>query len=254
MREALVFETGSNQWKQYDDWPPKSASARNLYFHENGKLSFDKPAESVGEAFDGYISDPFHPVPYRHRPISPTYPGPGWPTWLLEDQRFVHLRPDVLTWETDTLTEDVNVAGDIVADLFAATTGTDSDWIVKLIDVYPEKYASDSSLGGYQLIIADEVMRGRFRKSFEKPEAVAPSEVTEYKIDLHTNDHTFLKGHKIMVQVQSTWFPLIDRNPQKFVQNIYKATDAEYQAATQRVYRSAQFPSHIILPVMAHPE
>jgi putative CocE/NonD family hydrolase len=142
------------------------------------------------------------------------------------------------------------VAGDIVADLFASTTGTDSDWVVKLIDVYPENYMPDAKLGGYQLIIADEVFRGRFRNSFEKPEPIPPNQVTEYKIDLHTNDHTFLKGHKIMVQVQSTWFPIIDRNPQKFVPNIFKATDADYQQATQRIYRSAQYPSHMVLPVL----
>ncbi|HYL95122.1 MAG TPA: CocE/NonD family hydrolase, partial [Terriglobales bacterium] len=188
---------------------------------------------------------------YRHRPVSPTYPGPGWPTWLLEDQRFAQSRPDVATWETDTLTQDTTVAGDIVADLFASTTGTDSDWVGKLIDVYPENYLPDAKLGGYQLIIADEVFRGRFRNSFEKPEPLVPNQVTEYKIDLHTNDHTFLKGHKIMVQVQSTWFPIIDRNPQKFVDNIFKATDADYQQATQRIYRSSQYPSHIVLPLIA---
>ena len=142
------------------------------------------------------------------------------------------------------------MAGDILADLFASTTGSDSDWVVKLIDVYPENYLPEPSLGGYQLMIADEVFRGRFRNSFEKPEPIVPNQVDEYKVDLHTNDHTFLKGHKIMVQVQSTWFPIIDRNPQKFVPNIFKATDADYQKATQRIYRSGQYPSHIVLPVM----
>ncbi len=145
----------------------------------------------------------------------------------------------------------MTVAGDIVADLFASTTGTDSDWIVKLIDVYPENYLPEPKLGGYQLMIADEVFRGRFRNSFEKPEPIVPNQVNEYKIDLHTNDHTFQKGHKIMVQVQSTWFPIIDRNPQKFVPNIFQAADADYQQATQRIYRSPKYPSHIVLPVMA---
>ena len=250
LHEALTFETGSDQWKQYDSWPPRQASPRYLYLRESGKLSFEPPTANYDLPYDSYLSDPAHPVPYRHRPISPTYPGPGWPTWLLEDQRFAQSRPDVATWETDTLSQDVTVAGDIVADLFASTSGTDSDWVVKLIDVYPENYLPDPKLGGYQLMISDEVFRGRFRNSFETPEPIAPNQVTEYKIDLHTNDHTFLKGHRIMVQVQSTWFPIIDRNPQKFVPNIFQATDADYQEATQRVYRSPQYPSHIVLPVM----
>jgi putative CocE/NonD family hydrolase len=250
LNEALTFETVSNQWKQYDQWPPRhNVNSRNLYFHESGEVSFDPPPQQ-GEALDSYLSDPAHPVPYRHRPISPTYPGGGWPTWLLEDQRFVHMRPDVASWQTDALKEEVAVAGDIVADLFASTTGSDADWIVKLIDVYPEEYSPDPKLGGYQLIIADEVFRGRFRNSYEKPEPIIPNQVTEYKIDLHTNDHAFLKGHRIMVQVQSTWFPVIDRNPQTFVENIYKATERDYRPATQRIYRSSQYPSHVVLPVL----
>ena len=251
LHEALTFETGSNQWKQYEQWPPQymtMANKRKLYFRESGKLSFDPPSQQ-GEAFDSYLSDPSHPVPYRHRPISPTYPGGGWPTWLLEDQRFVDMRPDVAAWRTEPLQEDVVIAGDIVADLFASTTGSDADWIVKLIDVYPEEYSPDPKLGGYQLIIADEVFRGRFRNSFEKPVPIVPNQVTEYKIDLHTNDHAFLKGHRIMVQVQSTWFPIIDRNPQTFVENIFKATERDYEPATQHVYRSAQYPSHVVVPV-----
>jgi uncharacterized protein len=247
----MTFETGTNQWKQYDEWPPRqNVTDRKLYFREQGKLAFDPP-NATGAEFDGYLSDPAHPVPYRHRPISPTYPAPDWRTWLLQDQRFVHMRPDVATWATEPLTTDVTVAGDIVTHLFASTTGSDSDWIVKLIDVYPEEYKPDTKLGGYQLMIADEVFRGRYRESFDKPEALTPNQVYEYKIDLHTNDHTFLKGHKIMVQVQSTWFPIIDRNPQKFVPNIYKATDADYQAATQRVYRSGDEASYLELPVVA---
>jgi putative CocE/NonD family hydrolase len=251
LKEAMTFETGTNQWKQYDEWPPRqNVTDRKLYFREQGKLAFDPP-NATGAEFDSYLSDPAHPVPYRHRPISPTYPAPDWRTWLLQDQRFVHMRPDVATWETEPLTTDVTVAGDIVTHLFASTTGSDSDWIVKLIDVYPEEYKPDTKLGGYQLMIADEVFRGRYRETFDKPEALTPNQVYEYKIDLHTNDHTFLKGHKIMVQVQSTWFPIIDRNPQKFVPNIYKATDADYQAATQRVYRSGDEASYLELPVVA---
>jgi len=248
--EALTFQTGSNTWESYDQWPPRNRTTdRPIYFQTSGKLSFDKPRQD-GEEFDSYVSDPAHPVPYRHRPISPTYPGGGWPTWLVQDQRFAHLRPDVLSWETEPLGENVAIAGDIVAHLFASTTGTDSDWIVKLIDVYPEEYAKDPNMGGYQLMIADEVLRARFRKSFTNPEAVVPNEVTEYSLDLHTNNHAFLKGHRIMVQVQSTWFPVIDRNPQTFVENIYKAREADYKPATQLVYRSSRFPSHVTLPVL----
>ena len=247
--EALTFQTGSNRWESYDEWPPRSRTTdRSLYFRGAGVASFDKP-DSEGE-FDSYVSDPAHPVPYRHRPISPTYPDGGWPTWLVEDQRFVHTRPDVLSWETEPLQQDLAVAGDIVTHLFASTSGTDADWIVKLIDVYPEDYAKDPKMGGYQLMIADEVFRARFRESFTHPKAVVPDEVTEYAVDLHTNNHAFLKGHRVMVQVQSTWFPVIDRNPQTFVDNIYTATESDYKPATERVYRSARYASHVSLPVL----
>ena len=247
--EAMVFETGTNRWRQYDSWPPRSAKPANLYFRADGKLSFDAPGED-GEHFDSYVSDPAHPVPYRHRPISPTYPGPAWTTWLVEDQRFVENRPDVLSWQTEPLKEDLRIAGDILAELLASTTGTDSDWVVKLIDAYPESYPEDPKLAGYQLMVADEILRGRYRESFEHPAAIVPGQVTKYKIDLHTNDHAFLKGHRIMVQVQSTWFPLYDRNPQKFVENIFLARQADYQKAEQRVFRSKTYPSHVVLPVM----
>jgi putative CocE/NonD family hydrolase len=232
---------------------------KKLYLRADGKLSFDAPSETEG--FDSYVSDPANPVPYRNRPVTPTYPNPAWTTWLVQDQRFVEQRPDVLTWRTDPLTEDVTVTGDIVADLFAATSGSDSDWVVKLIDVYPEDYqkiadedsakAAGPVLNGYELMIADDILRGRYRNSLETPEPITPNKVTEYKIDLHPNDHVFLKGHRIMVQVQSTWFPLYDRNPQKFVDNIYKATDGDYVKATQKIYRSKDAASSIELPVMA---
>jgi uncharacterized protein len=248
--EALTFRTGSNQWETYDSWPPKqNIVRRKLYFHKKGLLSFDAPLENDERAFDSYLSDPANPVPYRHRPISPTYPGPAWPQWLVEDQRFVDHRPDTLSWETEALEEDLVAAGNIVAHLFAATTGSDSDWIVKLIDVYPEDDLQEPKMSGYELMISDEVFRGRFRHSFEKPEPIEPNRVTPYTVDLHTNDHCFLKGHRIMVQVQSTWFPLIDRNPQKFVPNIFRATEADYQKASQRIYRSRRFPSNLELPV-----
>jgi uncharacterized protein len=250
--EARTFETGSNRWQSYESWPPRTGvNARNLYLSAAGRLSFDAPSAGAPEASDSYVSDPARPVPYRNRPVGPTYGRAGWGTWLLEDQRFVHMRPDVLSWETDTLPADVEIAGDIVARLFASTTGSDADWIVKLIDVYPENNEKDSKMGGYQLMIASEIFRARFRKSFEHAEAVEPGAVVDYTIDLHTNNHAFLKGHRIMVQVQSTWFPVYSRNPQKFVPNIFFAEPADYQAATQRVFRSAQYASHVVLPVVA---
>jgi uncharacterized protein len=248
--EAVTFQTGSNRWIFYDQWPPRqNITKRKLYLHGAGRLSFDPPGENESRDFDSYVSDPAHPVPYRHRPIQPTYPGGGWPTWLVEDQRFVYLRPDVVAWATEPLTEDVVATGDIVAHLFASTSGSDSDWIAKVIDVYPEDNPKDPEMGGYQLMIADEVFRARFRRSFVKPEPVVPGQVNEYSIDLHTNNHAFLKGHRIMVQVQSTWFPVIDRNPQKFVPNIWKATEADYQTATERVFHSKRYPSYVELPV-----
>jgi uncharacterized protein len=250
LSEALVFQTGSNQWIRYGQWPPRQGITRQkLYFRAGGILSFDSPRSGEKEGFDSYVSDPQHPVPYRPRPVRPMWPGPEWPTWLVQDQRFVYLRPDVLSWETDPLQKDVVINGDIVAHLFASTSGSDSDWVVKLIDVYPEDYPKDPKMGGYQLIIADEVVRARFRNGPEKPQPLTPNQVTGYIIDLHENDHCFLKGHRIMVQVQSTWFPLIDRNPQEFVPNIFDATDADYHKATQRVYRSQAYPSHLELPI-----
>jgi uncharacterized protein len=253
LKEALLFQSGSDTWTSFDSWPPREAQPRNLYFHEDGKLSFDAPKSSNDESFDSYVSAPAHPVPYRHRPIDTTYPEDhpgGWYTWLLEDQRFVDQRPDVLTWQTEALSEDVTLAGQVTAKLFASTTGTDSDWIVKLIDVYPEKVAEDWKLSGYELMIADEVFRGRFRNSFEKPEPIAAGVVTPFTIDLHTANHVFKKGHRIMVQVQSTWFPLIDRNPQKFVPNIFEAKESDFQQAMQRIYRSQKFPSSVAISVL----
>jgi putative CocE/NonD family hydrolase len=252
VKEALLFQTGSDKWVQFDSWPPKNAPSRELYFHEDGRLSFEAPQSATTQSFDSYVSDPAHPVPYRHRPIDMTYPDDhpgGWPTWLVEDQRFVDNRPDVLTWQTDELTEDLTLTGSVTAKLFASTTGSDSDWIVKLIDVYPEKYPDDWKLSGYELMIADEVFRGRFRKSFEKPEPITPEAITPFTIDLHTANHVFKKGHRIMVQVQSTWFPIIDRNPQKFVPNIFEAKESDYQKATQRIYRSKEYPSGVVISV-----
>ncbi|HKX32889.1 MAG TPA: CocE/NonD family hydrolase [Blastocatellia bacterium] len=250
--EAQIFQTGSNQWKSYDQWPPLNVTTdRALYLHPGGKLSFDPPAKDGDKEFDSYISDPAHPVPYRRRPIEPTYysKGSGWYTWLTEDQRFVHNRQDVLSWETEPLTEEVTISGEITAQLFASTSGTDSDWIVKLIDVYPQDWPDNHRMGGYQQMVAGEVLRGRYHRSFEKPEPLVPNKVTEFDVYLSHRDHRFLKGHKIMVQVQSTWFPIIDRNPQKYLENIFKAKDSDYTVATQRIFRSKSFASNIKLHV-----
>lgn len=246
--EAVTFRTGRNQWIEHSEWPPKQGVvAKRLYFHPNGKLSFDPPPANSQPAFDTFVSDPAHPVPYRRRPIEVRS---GWTTWLVEDQRFVHHRPDVLTWVTDTLDQDVVVSGKIVANLFASTSGTDSDWVVKLIDVYPEKYEPDPKMGGYQLMIAGDVFRGRYYKSFEKPEPLPAGKVVHYRIGFPANDHVFQKGHRIMVQVQSTWFPVIDRNPQRFVPNIFLAKESDFQTATQRVFRVGPTASHIAVPVI----
>jgi hypothetical protein len=197
------------------------------------------------------VSDPAHPVPYRRRPIQPTYDprGSGWSTWLTEDQRFVDGRPDVLTWATPPLAEDLTIAGEITATLFASTTGTDADWVVKLIDVYPEDAsATDTTVGGkpldpkmngYQFMVASEVLRGRYRESFERPRAAVPNVPAAYTFGLHGQSYRFRRGHRVMVQVQSTWFPLIDRNPQTFVPNIFFAKPEDFRAATMRVYRGA---------------
>lgn len=248
--EATIFETGTNQWKTYKTWPPKEAEIKKLYISANGTVSFSKPA---GDGYDEYISDPAKPVPYRQRPIEQTYGANSrWYTWLAEDQRFADGRPDVLTWQSDTLTENLTVTGSIVAHLFASTTGSDADWVVKLIDVYPDKMNSNLKMSGYELMIASEVLRGRYRKSFTTPEAITPNKPEEYTINLHQIGHTFLKGHRIMIQVQSSWFPCIDMNPQKFVPNIYKAKASDYQKATQRIYRSGNYATYIELPVMAN--
>jgi putative CocE/NonD family hydrolase len=232
--------------------PHDPVEMRRLYFREGRRLSFDAPPGDGG--FDEYVSDPENPVPYRPRPVPPTYPGPEWKVWLVQDQRFVDRRPDVLSWQTEPLSADMRVAGDLAADLFASTSGTDSDWVVKLIDVYPENTPDDAEtktrMAGFQLIVADEILRARFRNGFERPEAVPAGKVLEYHIDLHTNAHAFLKGHRVMVQVQSTWFPVYDRNPQKFVANIFEAHAADYVKATQRIHRAARTASAIVLPVV----
>jgi uncharacterized protein len=256
LKDALVFQTGSDKWTSFDAWPPREARPRNLYFHASGQLSFEPPQTNTAQAFDEYVSDPSHPVPNRPRPVDVTYPGDhggNWYTWLVQDQRFVDQRPDVATWQTTELQNDVTVAGEITAKLFASTSGSDSDWVVKLIDVYPEKIEKqdqDWKLAGFELMIADEIFRGHFRNGFEKPEPLTPNAVTPFQFSLHTANHVFKKGHRIMVQVQSSWFPLYDRNPQKFVPNIFEAKNSDYQKATQKIYRSKQYPSSVEIPVL----
>jgi len=261
--QASTFQTGSNSWRTYDAWPPKSAMAKSLYLHADGLLSFDPP-QTTGPGYREYESDPANPVPYRQRPISPTYPGGDWSMWEVSDQRFVDGRPDVLTFVSAPLDRDLTVTGEVSADLFASTSGTDSDLVVKLIDVFPEnqqtnQWSEDSgprpgefarSLNGYELPIAMEVRRGRYNASYERPRALQPNTPIEWKIPLRDRDHVFLKGHRLMVQVQSTWFPLIDRNPQKFVPSITRAAAADYVKARQRVYCTPTKPSHIVLPVV----
>ena len=250
LAEAVVFETGSNQWRSYDRWPPKKTVEKRLYLREAGRLSFSRPADDTGTAFDSFVGDPARPVPFSAE-IRTTQGH----TWMVEDQRFASRRPDVLTYETAPLDRDVVIAGPIIAGLRVATTGTDADWIVKLIDVYPPDAEDDSPrgrqvrMGGYQMLLAGEVLRGKFRNSFEKPEPLVPGRITRIEFDLRDKYHRFRTGHRIMVQVQSTWFPVIGRNPQKFV-DIYRATEADFQKATHRVYRSAEHSSHLKLRVL----
>ena len=248
--EASIFRSGTNKWMAYDSWTPNgSFQMQGLYLNANGNLSFQKPAER-GEAFDSYTSDPANPVSYRKRPILATYgPGSTWYTWLVDDQSFLADRKDVLSWKSDVLADDVTITGDILADLYASTSGSDSDWIVKLIDVYPSEYPADAKMANYELMVASEIFRGRYLKSFEKAEALKPNSVNEYSINMRGNDYTFKKGHRMIVQVQSTWFPLYNRNPQKFVPNILRAEEIDFQPATQKIYRSAKYPSHISVSV-----
>ena len=247
--EATCFQTGSNQWKTYSSWPPKEASVKKLYVHGNKSCSFTKPTSNLGQI--SFVSDPSHPVPYRTQPIEATYgPGSRWRTWQVEDQRFVYSRPDVISFVMDSLTDDLTVSGKTVAHLFASTTATDADWIVKLIDVYPDRDSKNLLMSGYQLPVAMEAFRGRFRKSFSNPSPLTPNKPEEFVIDLHDVNHTFKKGHRIMMQVQSTWFPVIDRNPQKFVPNIFEARESDFMKATHTIYFNAKYPTYVELPVM----
>jgi putative CocE/NonD family hydrolase len=262
--QASTFQTGSNTWHKYTVWPPREAQAKNLYLHVDGTLTFTAPTAAESSKALEYVSDPAHPVPYRQLPVSPTYPGGDWRTWEVADQSFVAERPDVLTFVSAPLEQDITVTGPLAADLFASTSGTDSDFVVKVIDVYPEKAQKNDwdadtgpkpgqysqSLNGYELPIAMEVRRGRYLLSYEQPQPLKANAPVEWNIPLRDHDHVFLKGHRLMVQIQSSWFPLIDRNPQKFVRSIYQAAASDFTKATQRVYCSPTMPSHIVLSVM----
>ena len=247
--EANCFQTGTNAWKTYDSWPPKQAVVQKLYATTDRKAGFIKPTSVSGSV--SYISDPASPVPYRSLPIEATYSeGSRWFTWHVEDQRFVTTRPDVISFIMDSLKQNLTVTGKVKAHLFASTSGTDADFVVKLIDVYPDIDTAGRKMSGYQLPVAMEVIRGRFRKSYEKPLPLIPGKAEEFVIDLHDINHSFLKGHHIMIQVQSTWFPIIDRNPQKYIPNIFEAKESDFIKATETIYCNQQYGSYIELPVM----
>jgi hypothetical protein len=265
---VLAYETGADKWRRYDAWPPKpSAYAAGpvmtpMYLQAGFSLGFDKPKPAGllssglfggGSAnYDEFISDPMKPVPYRLRPIRPTYAdGSTWRQWLVDDQRLFSDRTDVLTYETAPLTEPVEIAGAPVANLLASTTGTDADWVVKLIDVYPDEDPVDAKMGGYQLAVSMDILRGRYRKSFEKPEAIPAGKVEAYRFVLPNVSHLFKPGHRIMVQIQSSWFPLYDRNPQTYVDNIFFAKPGDYRKATERVFHSANEASFVELPLVS---
>ncbi|HEY4324541.1 MAG TPA: CocE/NonD family hydrolase [Mucilaginibacter sp.] len=246
--KAVIFISGSNEWKKFSQWPPKNTVEKTLYFHANGKLSFDEP--KAAENFDEYISDPNSPVPYQAG-IQPRRTR----EYMLDDQRFAERRPDVKTYQTDTLKEDITLTGPVVADLFSSITGTDADYVVKLIDVFPDNYPNPQpnpknvTMAGYEMLVRGEIFRGKFRNSFEKPEPFVPGKVTEIKYHLPDVGHTFRKGHRIMIQVQNSWFPLADRNPQKFI-DIYHAKDSDFQKATIRIYHDTQNKSSVKVTVL----
>jgi len=244
---VLIYNTGENHWDRFKSWP-QARSSRPMYLNANGKLSFEAPGAAEAK-YDEYVSDPAKPVPYVPRPVR-FADRQSWTTWLVQDQRFVDGRPDVLTYVTEPLTAPLKVAGAPQVKLYASTSGTDSDWVVKLIDVYPDTNASTPAMGGYELAVSMDIFRGRYRESFAEPKALTPNAPLEYRFGLPTVDHTFLPGHRVMVQVQSSWFPLYDRNPQTFVPNIFFAKPSDYQKATQQVWHAPGTASAIELPVV----
>jgi len=246
--EATIFVTGSNEWRTFNTWPPKNITEKTLYFQPGESASFEKPPAKT--SYDEYVSDPMNPVPYTedvHSQRTAEY--------MTDDQRFASRRPDVMVYQTDILKEDITLTGPVAADLFVSTTGTDADYVVKLIDVFPDNTQAGTGkdvkvpLGGYQMLVRGEVLRGKYRNSFEKPEPFVPGKITEVKYEIPDVAHTFKKGHRIMIQMQNSWFPLVDRNPQKFV-NIYKCSEDDFQKATQRIYHDAKYPSGIIINIL----
>ncbi len=251
---VLAYETGADVWQRLPTWPLSCESgcpwtARRLYLEAGFGLGFGAPAAQGGAAYDEYVSDPAKPVPYQPRPVS-FRDRLAWQQWLLRDQRAVTDRPDVLSYLSDVLTAPLRIGGASVVNLFASTSGTDSDWVVKLIDVYPDEVPSDPPLGGYELAVAMDIFRGRYRDSLEHPSAIPAGTVQRYRFALPHANHVFLPGHRIMVQIQSSWFPLYDRNPQTYVPNIFFARAADYRKATQRVYRSGDTATYVELPVV----
>ena len=252
---VTAFETGTNAWRRMAAWPPRAGKGgeggtRPLYLRAGLKLGFDAPATGDA-ASDEFVSDPAKPVPFRARPIQPmgSAEGQTWSRWLVDDQREASGRPDVLAFVSDVLTEPLRIAGEPVANLVASTSGSDSDWVVKLIDVYPDEVAGQPEMGGYQLMVAADIFRGRYRESLEAAKAIDPDRPLAYRFALPTANHVFLPGHRLMVQVQSSWFPLYDRNPQTFVPNIFRAKPGDYAKATQRVFHEPGRTSFVELPV-----
>ncbi len=246
LEDTASFRTGSNEWKRYAHFPPAEAKPTKLYLGDGKKLSWQAAAKPAKVT---YVADPANPVPYRHRPIQPTYgDGSNWYNWMTEDQRFATGRKDVALW-TMPLDHDLTVTGDVVADIFMSTTGSDGDMVVKLIDEYPQDDA-DPAMRGYQLMTNEEIFRGRYLQAYDKPAELTPGEAHEFKYSLHAVDHVFKKGHTVMVEVQSSWFPLYDRNPQKFVPNIMTAKPEDYQKATVTILADEAHPSGVVLPVV----
>jgi putative CocE/NonD family hydrolase len=255
---VTAFETGTNHWERLNAWPSGCTNGctiqqKPLYLEAGLKAGFAAP-QPGDAAFDEYVSDPAKPVPFRARPIQPVGYGDGftWAQWLVDDQREASGRPDVAVFTSDVLTKPLKIAGEPIVHLVASTSGTDSDWVVKLIDVYPDEVASEPRMGGYQLMISADIFRGRYRESLETPKPLAANQPLLYRWALPNANHVFLPGHRIMVQVQSSWFPLYDRNPQTFVPNIFWAKPADYRKATQRVYHSPGQETFIELPVVTH--
>ena len=247
---VTAYETGTNTWQRLTAWP-SGAKATPLYLSAGLKVGFDSPKAGAA-AYEEYVSDPAKPVPFRARPIQPVGYDKGmtWSQWLVDDQREASGRPDVLAFVSDVLTAPVKIGGQPIANLVASTSGSDADWVVKLIDVYPDEVAGDPGMGGYQLMVSADIFRGRYRESLDAPKAIAADKPLPYRFALPHANHVFLKGHRMMVQIQSSWFPLYDRNPQTFVANIFWAKPADYKKAVQRIYHAPGQASFIELPIV----